>query len=358
MALIFQKLEAMESRHGELESLLCSPEVLADSNKVRDLARERASLEEVVRKYSEYKRTSGSLEETEQLLKTEQDPELRQYMESERVSLLETKKKIEDQLTVLLIPKDPNEGKNVLLEIRAGTGGDEAALFASELVRMYTRYAERESWKVELMSMNATGLGGIKEAILSIQGKDAWNSLKFESGVHRVQRVPATESGGRIHTSTATVAVLPEAEEFDVTINEADLKMDTFRASGAGGQYVNKTESAVRITHIPTGYVVACQDERSQRQNREKAMRILRAHLYEMKQREQEEEQGRMRKQQVGTGDRSEKIRTYNFPQSRITDHRIGLSVHNIQQVLDGDLEAIADGLRKWEQEENLKAVG
>ncbi len=358
MGLILDKLQSVEARCRELERLLCAPETLADSNLVRDLSRERASLEEVVTQYGEYKKVQSDLDETEALQKEEKDAEFRSYLEGERNRLQARRDELEHLLTLLLLPKDPHEGKNILMEIRAGTGGEEAAIFAGELLRMYTRYAERNGWKTELMSTSAAGLGGVKEAIFSIQGKGAWSHLKFESGVHRVQRVPATESGGRIHTSTATVAVLPEAEEFEVVINPSELRVDTYRASGAGGQHVNKTESAIRITHLPTGFVVACQDERSQHQNREKAMRVLRAHLYEMMQRQQVEEQGKMRREQVGTGERSEKIRTYNFPQSRITDHRVGDSFHNTQQIMDGDLDEITEQLKRWEEEQLLKSVG
>jgi peptide chain release factor 1 len=356
MFFLSAKLDLLEKRCQELEALLCSSEVLTDSAEVKKLSVERSSLEEVVNTYQSYRQIEKDLEEIESMLKTDDD-ELKSYLDSEKKTLLEKKQKIELELTTYLLPRDPNEGKNVMMEIRAGTGGEEAALFASQLLRMYTRFAERKGWKAELMDVNSTGLGGIKEAVFSIQGKQAWSLTKFESGVHRVQRVPDTESSGRVHTSTATVAVLPEAEEVDVVIQESDLKIDTFRASGAGGQYVNKTESAIRITHIPTGFVVACQDERSQRQNREKAMRILRTHLYEIKMRKQIEEQGNLRRQQVGTGERSEKIRTYNFPQNRITDHRLGSSFHNVQEIMDGDLNELTESLRKWEQEEALKAV-
>lgn len=357
MGLLDSGLQRLEARFQELDRLLCTPETLADSNLFRELSRERSGLEEIVTRYGEYKSVSAQWKESQSMLSLEKDAEFREYLQSEQSALKLKLADLEKQLTILLLPKDSSEGKNVLMEIRAGTGGEEAALFASRLLRMYTRYAEREGWQVELMNINATGLGGVKEAILSVQGKSAWSHLKFESGVHRVQRVPETEAGGRIHTSTATVAVLSEAEEFEVHIREGDLKVDTYRASGAGGQHVNKTESAVRITHLPTGVVVACQDERSQHQNREKAMRILRAHLYEIMQRKQEEEQGKMRRQQVGTGERSEKIRTYNFPQSRITDHRIGQSFHNIQEVLDGNLKALTESLRQWEQDQLLNSL-
>lgn len=355
MSSIDTKLEQVKNRFEELERLLCLPETLADSNRLRDLSRERASLEGLVSRYAEYRRDQSQIQENESMLKGEKDPEFRAYLESELRAKTQSLQSLERELTVMLLPKDENAGKSVLMEIRAGTGGEEAALFAGQLLRMYTRYAERNAWKVELMNVNATGLGGIKEAVFGVQGKTAWSHLKYESGVHRVQRVPETEAGGRVHTSTATVAVLPEAADFEVNIREGDLKMDTYRASGAGGQHVNKTESAVRITHLPTGLIVACQDERSQHQNREKAMRILRAHLYEMAQKKQEEEQGKMRKSQVGTGERSEKIRTYNFPQSRITDHRLGESFHNIQEIMDGGLDKLTETLQKWEEKELLE---
>lgn len=355
MSLPISKLEAIFARYRDIEALLCKPETLQDSSLFRKLSMERASLEETVTHYQEYKKISRELEDAKRLHEIEKDPEFRTFLFREQEVFRQKLDNLENTLTLLLIPKDPNDGKNILMEIRAGTGGDEAALFAAELLRMYTRYAERNGWKTELMSINATGLGGIKEAVFSVQGKDAWASLKFESGVHRVQRVPETEAGGRIHTSTATVAVLPEAEEVDIQIREQDLRLDTFRASGAGGQHVNKTESAVRITHLPTGTVVACQDERSQHQNREKAMRILRAHLYQVMQEKQAREQGQMRRQQVGTGERSEKIRTYNFPQSRVTDHRAGFSAHAIKEFLDGDLNAMVAQLRQWESEQLLR---
>lgn len=355
MGIFESKLDSLEIRYHELESLLCSPEVLADSNRVRDLSRERSSLEDVISCYSEYKKSLSDLHEMEALEKTEKDPEFGQYVQTEKERLKGSLSELEQKLTVLLLPKDPNDGKNIFMEIRAGAGGEEAALFAAELLRMYTRYAERQGWKSELVNLNNTGLGGVKEAIVSIQGKEAWSRLKFESGVHRVQRVPHTESSGRVHTSTATVMVLPEVEDFEVVVNESELKIDTYRASGAGGQHVNKTESAIRITHLPSGYVVTCQDERSQRQNREKAMRVLRAHLYDVMVRKKEEEQGKLRKEQVGSGDRSEKIRTYNFPQSRITDHRAGFSVHSIQEIMDGDLVDMTDNLKKWEEAQLLQ---
>lgn len=358
MGIIESKFDSLEARYRELETLLCSQEVLADSNRVRDLSRERSSLDESIACYSEYKKAKSELSEMEALSKTEKDPEMSRYVQSEKERLTEVLNQLEQKLTILLLPKDKNDGKNIFMEIRAGTGGEEAALFAAELLRMYTRYAEQQGWKTELVNLNNTGLGGVKEAIVSIQGREAWKRLKFESGVHRVQRVPHTESSGRVHTSTATVMVLPEVEDFEVVINEGDLKIDTYRASGAGGQHVNKTESAIRITHLPTGYVITCQDERSQRQNREKAMRVLRAHLHDEMLRKQQEAQGKLRKEQVGTGDRSEKIRTYNFPQSRITDHRAGFSVHNIPEVMDGDLSDLTENLQKWEREELLKTAG
>jgi len=354
---MLEKFQLIEDKYEALTHKLCDQEVLNNPNTYKEVAKERAGMEEVYNKIKEYRRFIKEREESENLLKTEKDAEMLEYLKKEVGNLKSAEETLGKEITVLLTPKDPMEGKNTIMEIRSGAGGDEAALFAGELYRMYVKYAEGKGWKVETLSGNVTDLGGVKEIVFSVKGENVYSFLQFESGVHRVQRVPLTESGGRVHTSTITVAVLPEAEEFDVEIRPEDLKIDTYRASGAGGQHVNKTESAIRITHVPTGVIVACQEERSQHQNREKAMRILRSKILEEKIRTQEKEIAASRKTQVGTGDRSEKIRTYNFPQSRITDHRIGVSVHNVEDVLNGKLDVLIEALRNYSQELKLKAI-
>jgi len=346
------KLKEIENRYKKLEALLASKEVISDREKYQKYSKELAELKNVVEKYEEYKEILKKIEETKLMLK---DKEVKQLAEAELQSLKDKEEKIKSELEARLIPKDPYDEKNIFIEVRAGTGGDEAALFAGDLVRMYIRYAERRGWKTEIVSQSPTGLGGYKEAIIGIYGKGAYSKLKFESGTHRVQRVPVTEAGGRIHTSAATVAVLPEAEDVDLKIEEKDLRIDTYRASGPGGQHVQKTDSAVRITHLPTGVVVACQEERSQHQNKAKAMRLLRSRLLDAMEEKQRKERAKARKIMVGTGDRSEKIRTYNFPQSRITDHRIGFSVHNLQQVLDGELDETIDALTAADRVKKLE---
>jgi peptide chain release factor 1 len=356
--LFIQKLELIHTRFDSLAHALSDPKIIADQAQFQRLARERAELEDVMESYRQYKTVLKETEATEEMLRdTKAEAGLREMAEHEHQELSKRKDLLEQQLKLLLLPGDPRDDKNTFLEIRAGTGGDEAALFAAELFRMYTRYAENHRWHVEIMSSSPTGIGGLKEVIAAIEGKGAYRRLKFESGVHRVQRVPVTEAGGRIHTSAVTVAVLPEAEEVDITIDPSDLRIDTFCSSGPGGQGVNTTHSAVRITHLPTGTVVSCQDERSQLKNRTKAMRVLRARLLEVEQNRQEAEMAKARKSQVGTGDRSEKIRTYNFPQNRVTDHRIGLTLHRLTQVLEGDLDEMFDALIAADRADRLNAV-
>ncbi|MFC1568358.1 peptide chain release factor 1 [Candidatus Margulisiibacteriota bacterium] len=352
--MLLKKLEHAEKRYLELEKLLSTPEIIADREKFQAYSKELGSLRELYEKTQAYKNTVKELQEAQNL---SQDKEMKELAEAEIKQLEETKSQLEKEIEVLLIPKDPLDEKNTIIEVRAGTGGDEAALFAGELLRMYLRYAERNGWKTETISSNPTGLGGYKEVVINIIGKGVYSRLKFESGTHRVQRVPATESSGRIHTSAATVAVLPEAEDVDVQIEQKDLRIDTFRASGAGGQHVNKTDSAVRITHIPTGVVVACQDERSQLQNKTKAMKFLRTKIFEQAEEKARKERAQSRKILVGTGDRSEKIRTYNFPQGRVTDHRIGFTIYRLAEVLDGDLEEAIEALIAADRTAKLEKI-
>lgn len=353
---MWDRVELLVQRYHELTRQLADPAVLADPTRYRDLVREHAQLEEVVTTYEEYRAAVRELEEAEALREeSDGDAEARAWLEDEVERLRGRRRRLEERLKGLLLPRDPRDERNVIVEIRAGTGGEEAALFAADLYRMYARYAERHGWRVEPLSLQETDMGGLREAVVLIQGRGAFSRLKYERGVHRVQRVPVTESGGRIHTSTATVAVLPEAEEVDVEIRPEDLEIETFRASGHGGQHVNKTESAVRITHLPTGIVVTCQDERSQHKNRERAMKILRARLLDRLQQEKHQQIAEERRAQVGTGERSERIRTYNFPQNRVTDHRIGLTVYRLGEVLDGDLDEFIDALAAAEAEERLQ---
>lgn len=354
---MIEKLQSYEKKYEELTRKLCDQELISNIQEYQKVAKERASIEEVVHRFEEYKKLLGELEEAQKMLRSEQDSDFRTFLEGEIEAFQKGRNEIEKSLQLLLLPKDPYADRNIIMEIRAGAGGEEAALFAGELFRMYSRYAERRGWKYEVMSSNPTELGGFKEVVFSIAGSGVWSEMKYESGVHRVQRVPATEASGRIHTSTVTVAVLAEAEEVDVQINPQELRIDTYRSSGAGGQHVNKTDSAIRITHLPTGIVVACQDERSQHQNRDKAMRILRSKLLERLLTQQEQEMAQARRSQVGRGDRSEKIRTYNFPQSRVTDHRIGLTVHNLERFLAGDLDEMVQALILSEQEELLGGI-
>ena len=349
---MFDKLELVEKRYDELTQMISDPEVIANQTEWQKLMKEHASIEEVVQKYREYKKVKQDMEEAKEMM---QDPEMKELAEAEFYEAKDKLPQIEEELKILLIPKDPDDDKNIICEIRAGAGGEEAALFAGTLFRMYTMYAEKKHWKLEVLNENETGLGGYKEISFMITGKGVYSRLKFESGVHRVQRVPDTESSGRIHTSTATVAMLPVVEDVEIDINPADIKMEVFRSSGAGGQHINKTSSAVRLIHEPSGIVVECQTERSQFQNRDNTMRMLRTKLYEIEKQKQDSEIANSRKSQVGSGDRSEKIRTYNYPQGRITDHRIGMSIYQMENFLNGDLDEMIDNLIAADRAEKLK---
>ena len=351
-----EKLDNLEEKYNKLNKKLSDPEVINDSNKYQKLLKKHAKMKKIVDKYKEYKEVMNEIEEAEAILE-EDDDEMNELAEMELEELEPKREKLEEELPLMLIPDDPDDKKNVIFEIRAGAGGDEAGLFAADLYRMYSRYSEDQGWDVEVMNASESGVGGFKEITFNVKGDDVYKYLKYESGVHRVQRVPSTESSGRIHTSTATVAVLPEAEDVDVEINENDLEIDTFRSSGPGGQSVNTTDSAVRITHEPTGIVVSCQDEKSQHKNKDKAMRILRARVKEKIEEEKRAERDEARKSQVGTGDRSEKIRTYNFPQGRISDHRINLTVHQLEKVLEGELDMIIEPLVEEDMKKRLEKV-
>ena len=353
---MFEKLKDIENKYAEVERALGDPVQVSNQQRLMELSKTHAELSPIVSTYQEYQQLESAHEETLLMLESETDAEIVGMAQEELESLTVQKEELTEELKLLLIPKDPNDEKNVIIEIRAGTGGEEASLFAAELFRMYTRYAERQNWKLEILNANATGLKGFKEVVFSIEGARAYSQLKFEGGIHRVQRIPTTETSGRIHTSAATVAILPEAEALDLAIDEAtELKIDTYRSSGPGGQSVNTTDSAIRITHIPTGLIVTCQDEKSQHKNRSKAMKILRARLQEKKQAELHSERAETRRSMVGSGDRSEKIRTYNFPQSRVTDHRIQFSTYQLDSVLDGNLQGFIDRLTTADQAEKLK---
>lgn len=356
--MLLEKLAFTENKYDELSVKISDPSIMANQAEWRKLCKEHADLEVIVNAYREYKQVLQDLQDNKEMLQDEDDNEMREMLQEDISSLSKRQEELEHHIQILLLPKDPNDDKNVFVEIRGGAGGEEAALFASNLFRMYTRYAEKNKWQVEIMSLNETDLGGFKEVVFMIKGSGAYSKLKYESGVHRVQRVPDTESSGRIHTSTATVAVLPEVDDVDIEINEKDLKIDVFRASGNGGQCVNTTDSAVRMTHIPTGLVVSCQDEKSQLKNKEKALKVLRARLYEKAEAERHAEIAEDRRSQVGTGDRSERIRTYNYPQGRVTDHRIGLTLYKLETFLDGDIDEVINALITADQAENMKKMG
>lgn len=351
---MFDQLDAAVDRYHEIMDELNEPSVVNDQEKFKRFMKEQADLALVVEKYKEYKEAKAGIEDSLLLLEEETDEEMREMAKEELNQCKSTLTAVEEELKILLLPKDPNDEKNVIIEIRGGAGGDEAALFAAELFRLYSKYAEKNHWKVETMNINENGLGGFKEAVFMITGYGAYSKLKYESGVHRVQRIPVTESGGRIHTSTATVAIMPEAEEVDVEIDMNDCKFDVFRSSGNGGQSVNTTDSAVRLTHVPTGIVISCQDEKSQLKNKDKALKVLRSRLYEMEQQKAQDAESEARKSQVGTGDRSEKIRTYNFPQGRVTDHRIKLTSHRLEAIMDGDIDEVIDHLIAADQAAKL----
>ncbi len=353
---MFEKLSQLEEKYNELSALISDPEIINDQSQWQKYVKAHSELEDVVTKYREYKSWEAELAGTNEILNDDPDPEMREMAEADAAELNEKMKAAEDELKIMLLPKDPNDAKNVIMEIRAGTGGEEAALFANDLFKMYSRYVEKQGWKMEIMNGNFTDIGGVKEVVCLIEGKNVYSRLKYESGVHRVQRVPDTETQGRVHTSAATVAVMPEAEEVEVEIGPNDVKTDVFCASGPGGQCVNTTQSAVRLTHIPTGIVVSCQDEKSQLRNKEKAMKVLRARIYEAMQEEIQGDISSQRKSMIGTGDRSERIRTFNFPQGRVTDHRVGLTLHRLDSILDGDLDEIIEALISAEQLKQLQS--
>jgi len=352
---MWDKLAKIDNRYQKIDRQMAAPEVASDPKALQKLAQEKASIDEVVTIYREYRAAEKSLEETREMLRAEQDEEMSALVKQEVAELESRLDELSEQLKLALVPKDPNDEKNIIMEIRAGAGGDEAGLFAADLFRMYTRYAQDRGWHVEIINANESGIGGFKEIIFEVRGKGAFSRLKYESGVHRVQRVPVTESSGRIHTSTATVAVLPEAEEVELDVDPDDLRIDIFHSGGAGGQNVNKVATAVRITHLPTGMVVVCQDERSQLRNKNKAMAVLRARLLDIERRRQEAEVSTRRRSQVGTGDRSEKIRTYNFPQDRVSDHRINMNLHNLPRFMEGDLDQLIDALANDDQAKQLQ---
>lgn len=352
---MLDRLQSLADRYDKLSELLCDPDVASDPKKLRDYSKEQSDLQPAYEAYMEYKNVISELDAAKAMLQEKLDDDMREMVKMEIEELEERKVKLEERIRVLLLPKDPNDDKNVIVEIRGAAGGDEAALFASDLYRMYTRYADAQGWRTELMEANISDLGGFKEVIFLVSGKGAYSKLKYESGAHRVQRIPATESGGRIHTSTSTVAVMPEIDEVEVEILDKDIRVDTFCSSGAGGQSVNTTKSAVRVTHIPTGIVATCQDGKSQNDNKVKALQVLRARIFDIKRQEEEAKYAGERKSKVGTGDRSERIRTYNFPQSRVTDHRIGLTLHKLDQVMNGDMEEIIQALTLTEQAELME---